>query len=141
MPGMAIQCCNSDMCNKFLTPMYIPHSTTTELPKINSNSVPLMAFILSMVICLLVSFIVIGWVYLRYRKKEKNRLYALASSDSYLSGNSNLLQTLIGHSSGSGSGIPLLVRIIFIQIKNRLLFKKFSSYILGSKNNCQTNTN
>lgn len=139
MPGMAIQCCNSDMCNKFLTPMYTPHSTTTELPKIHSNSVPLMAFILSMIFCLVVSFIIIGWAYLRYRKKEKNRLYALASSDSYLSGNSNLLQTLIGHSSGSGSGIPLLVRIIFIEIKTGHCLNIFC--ILGSKNNCQTNTN
>lgn len=141
MPGMAIQCCNTDMCNKGLRPMYTPHTTTTELPPIHSNSLPLMAFILSMIICLLISFIIIGWVYFRYRKKEKNRLYALASSDSYLSGNSNLLQTLIGHSSGSGSGIPLLVRIILIKIKYRTLFKHFMYYILGSKNNCQTNTN
>lgn len=121
MSGLAIQCCNSDLCNKDLKPMYTPHTTTTELPKIHSNSVPLMAFILSMTICLFVSFIIIGWVYLRYRRKEKNRLYALASSDSYLSGNSNLLQTLIGHSSGSGSGIPLLVRILTNKHKTHYL--------------------
>jgi len=108
--GLAIQCCNSDMCNKDIRPMYIPHSTTTVPPKVHINSVPYIAFMLSMIICLLVSAIIIGWIYLRYRRREKNRLYALASTDSYISGNSNLLQTLIGHSSGSGSGIPLLVR-------------------------------
>jgi len=97
------------MCNKDIIPMYIPHSTTTVPPKVHINSVPYIAFMLSMVICLLVSAIIIG-SYLRYRRREKNRLYALASTDSYISGNNNLLQTLIGHSSGSGSGIPLLVR-------------------------------
>ncbi|CAH1710576.1 bone morphogenetic protein receptor type-1B-like [Aphis gossypii] len=116
--GLAIQCCNSDMCNKDIRPMYIPHSTTTVPPKVHINSVPYIAFMLSMIICLLVSAIIIGWIYLRYRRREKNRLYALASTDSYISGNSNLLQTLIGHSSGSGSGIPLLVqRTIAKQIR------------------------
>jgi len=91
--------------------MYTPRSTTTVPPKVQINSVPYIAFLLSLVICLLVSAIIIGWIYLRYRRQEKNRLYALTSTESYISGTSNLLQTLIGHSSGSGSGIPLLVRI------------------------------
>lgn len=112
MSGLAIQCCNSDMCNKNLKPKYIPHTTTTEPPEAQTNYVPIIAFSLSMVICLLITFTIAGWIFLRYRKKEKNRLYTLASTDSCISGNSNLLQTLIGQSSGSGSGIPLLVRII-----------------------------
>lgn len=98
--------------------MYTPHPTTTIPPKVQINSLPYLAFMLSMITCLLVSAIIIGLIYLRYRRREKNRLYALASTDSYISGNSNLLQTLIGQSSGSGSGIPLLVRIILI--KHRL---------------------
>lgn len=106
-----------------MRPKYIPHTTTTGPPQVHINSLPYIAFGLSMVICLLVSIIVIGWVYLRYRRREKNRLYALASTDSYISGNSNLLQTLIGHSSGSGSGIPLLVRIIWILIVHISVFK------------------
>ncbi|XP_050525051.1 bone morphogenetic protein receptor type-1B-like [Daktulosphaira vitifoliae] len=116
--GLAIQCCNTDMCNKEIHPIYTPHTTTTPPPKIQINSVPYIAFMLSMITCLLISAIVIGWFYIRYRRREKNRLYALASTDSYISGNSNLLQTLIGHSSGSGSGIPLLVqRTIAKQIR------------------------
>lgn len=108
------------MCNKDIRPP-IPHYTTsTAAPKLQtSNSVPFVAFLLSMVTCLLVSVLVIGWMYLRYRRKEKNRLYALASTDSYVSGNSNLLQTLIGHSSGSGSGIPLLVSIYRLLVETK----------------------
>ncbi|XP_025409657.1 bone morphogenetic protein receptor type-1B isoform X1 [Sipha flava] len=116
--GRGIQCCSTDMCNKDITPMYIPHTTTTVPPKVHINSVPYIAFMLSMITCLLVSVIIMCWVYLRYRRREKNRLHALPSTDSYISGNSNLLQTLIGHSSGSGSGIPLLVqRTIAKQIR------------------------
>lgn len=102
------------MCNKNLRPKYTPHTTTTEPPATESDYIPIIAFSLSMVICLLITFAIAGWIFLRYRKREKSRLYTLASTDSYTSGNSNLLQTLIGHSSGSGSGIPLLVRIILI---------------------------
>lgn len=110
LSGLAIQCCNSDMCNKNLKPKYTPHTTTTELPITEYDYIPIIAFSLSMVICLLITFAIAGWIFLRYRKKEKSRLYTLASTDSYTSGNSNLLQTLIGQSSGSGSGIPLLVQ-------------------------------
>lgn len=122
--GLAIQCCSTEMCNKNIKPTYIPRPVvTTETPKVHINSMPYIAFMLSMVICLLVSAIIIGWVYFRYRRREKNRLYALASTDSYISGNSNLLQTLIGHSSGSGSGIPLLVSTILIKFKHKTVYK------------------
>lgn len=125
MYGLAIQCCNSDMCNKDIRPVYVPHTTTTLPPKIQANSTPVIAFVLSMFLCLLVSAIIIGWVYFRYRRREKNRLYALASTDSYISANSNLLQTLIGHSSGSGSGIPLLVSSLLVIIYCETLFTLF----------------
>jgi len=122
------------MCNKNLKPRYASHTTTTEAPVVETSYLPIIAFSLSMVICLLITFAIAGWIFLRYRKKEKNRLYTLASTDSYTSGNSNLLQTLIGHSSGSGSGIPLLVSnmncyLTSVHYLNILI-------IIGSKNDC-----
>lgn len=110
--------------------MYIPHTTTTVPPKVQINSVPYIAFLLSMVTCLLISATIMCWVYLRYRRRKKNRLHALPSTDSYISGNSNLLQTLIGHSSGSGSGIPLLVRMLIPMTMKQFIYILTFKYLL-----------
>lgn len=104
------------MCNQGIRPMYTPHTTTTVPPKPIVDPVQYIAFGLSMAACIILTAIISGWMYYRYRKREKNRLYALTPTDSYLL-SGNMLHTFIGHSSGSGSGIPLLVKNIPIDFK------------------------
>lgn len=111
--GKSIECCNStDLCNKNLTPMYRPRTTTPPTPTISlQEAVPYIIILLSLTLCLVVFLLLVVCVYVRYKKKEESgKLYLVEGSrDAYLT-SSHTLQDLIDQSSGSGSGLPLLVQ-------------------------------
>ncbi|GLH09114.1 Receptor protein serine/threonine kinase [Gryllus bimaculatus] len=106
----SIQCCNDiDLCNRNLMPI-LP-STPRPVTQYD-DTVPYIVLIVSVTICLLLFLIIVTFVYLRYKKKEDQRRQCLLQSrtcDPYL-GPGGTLQDLIEQSSGSGSGLPLLVQ-------------------------------
>uniref|UniRef100_A0A1B6BX14 receptor protein serine/threonine kinase n=1 Tax=Clastoptera arizonana TaxID=38151 RepID=A0A1B6BX14_9HEMI len=109
--GKSIQCCNyTDLCNKLIIPTYQPR-TTMSPPLSLEETIPYIALLISVTICLIVFLIIVTFVYLRYKKREESRQMYLVHDprDVYMS-SSNTLKHLIDQSSGSGSGLPLLVQ-------------------------------
>ncbi|XP_075238301.1 serine/threonine receptor kinase thickveins isoform X2 [Lycorma delicatula] len=111
--GKSIQCCNDrNLCNQDLRPTYQPRSTPSPSPNLSfEEAVPYIVLLVSLTVCFIIFLIIITCVYLRYKKREEGRqLYLMQGSrDAYLA-TSNTLQDLIDQSSGSGSGLPLLVQ-------------------------------
>ncbi|XP_046405242.1 bone morphogenetic protein receptor type-1B [Ischnura elegans] len=108
----SIMCCNdSDLCNKYLVPEYEVRTPTPENTH-NDDGVHHVALMISFTLCLFMFLILVTFTYLRIRKREDRRRAFIAESankDPYLS-SSGTLQELIEQSSGSGSGLPLLVQ-------------------------------
>ncbi|XP_014257195.1 bone morphogenetic protein receptor type-1B isoform X2 [Cimex lectularius] len=110
----SIQCCNnSDLCNKYLNPpLTIPRTNSPPTPSILlHDTMPYIALLASFTVCVIVFLLIITFFYLKYKKKEESgKLYLVEGSrDAYLT-QSHTLQDLIEQSSGSGSGLPLLVQ-------------------------------
>ena len=115
-----IECCSDrDLCNQALVPMYTP------TPDIEDNvmdsldpSVYHVALLVSLTICLVIFILLVTFAYLRYKHREDRRQrYMEESSNGGRSGQEELgmpgastLSELIEQSSGSGSGLPLLVQ-------------------------------
>ncbi|XP_050297891.1 bone morphogenetic protein receptor type-1B isoform X2 [Anthonomus grandis grandis] len=110
--GKSIQCCDdSDFCNKNLKPMY-SLKPTTDVPTFGTpDNLPYIVLLTSVTFCLSLFLLAIAFVYIKYRKKEAN-LYAKGyASEKYP--NMEIhgpLTSLIEQSSGSGSGLPILVQ-------------------------------
>ena len=116
----SIECCSErDLCNQALVPMYTP------TPDIEDNvtdsldpSVYHVALLVSLTICLVIFILLVTFAYLRYKHREDRRQrYMEESSNGGRSGQEELgmpgastLSELIEQSSGSGSGLPLLVQ-------------------------------
>lgn len=102
-------CCDDkDFCNKNFELPLIPE--TTKPPPLNQESEPpnihFIALTISLIVCVVISLVVIIIFYFMYKRRERSRLQkSLLSSI----GN-NHLSHLIEQSSGSGSGLPLLVQ-------------------------------
>lgn len=110
--GKNIACCDSgDMCNENLHPNYIPRTTTLPPPletqPIDDTAVHYLALLTSMCVCISAFVIVILVVYITYKRREKLRKQ-MCLLESGLS--TSPLTDLIDQSSGSGSGLPLLVQ-------------------------------
>lgn len=111
--GKSIECCdNLDLCNHELSPSYPIRTTTPSPANIYDESVHYIALIVSLTVCLTVFLVIVTFVYIRYRKREDQRkqqyLVKNQRNCSYLP-NGNL-NDWIEQSSGSGSGLPLLVQ-------------------------------
>ncbi|KAJ8894371.1 hypothetical protein PR048_007022 [Dryococelus australis] len=112
--GHAILCCDSkDLCNKDLNPKIV-YQNITPLPDLNyDETIPYIALIVSVTVCLIVLIAVLAFFYLKFKKREDMRKMCLVPGgrgyDPYLT-SSGTLQDLIDQSSGSGSGLPLLVQ-------------------------------
>lgn len=111
-----IQCCeDSDFCNKDLKPMYTPRPTT-DVPSFGTtDNLPYIVLLTSVTFCLTLVLLGIAFVYIKYRRKEVQSKFNLYSKG-YLSEkcpNMEIhgpLASLIEQSSGSGSGLPILVQ-------------------------------
>ncbi|XP_041364956.1 bone morphogenetic protein receptor type-1B-like [Gigantopelta aegis] len=113
----AIACCDEmNGCNKDLTPTYVER-TTTELPENNRpvkyDSITHMALLISVTVCLVILIITVTFVYLRYRKRELEREQILeeAENETFICPGETINELIEqSQSSGSGSGLPLLVQ-------------------------------
>lgn len=111
--GKSIECCDtSDLCNRDLTPSYPIRTTTPSPANIYDESVHYIALIVSLTICVTVFLVIVTYVYIRYRKREDQRkqqyLVKNQRNCGYVPNGS--LNDWIEQSSGSGSGLPLLVQ-------------------------------
>ncbi|XP_026683369.1 bone morphogenetic protein receptor type-1B-like [Diaphorina citri] len=96
------------MCNQELRPTYRPHTTLAPPPLVSwDDSVHYFALLISLTVCLVVFLVVISYVYLRYKRAEMSRQAYLRSA-AFLS--RPTLDGLMDQTSGSGSGLPLLVQ-------------------------------
>ncbi|KAK2150729.1 hypothetical protein LSH36_393g02035 [Paralvinella palmiformis] len=113
-----IACCNnSSFCNQGLVP--IPVQATTTPSGVGNRSlfednVTQIALLVSVTLCLMLLIITIAFIYLRYRRKENRRGRYLDAEDectTYLPPGESLKELIEqSQSSGSGSGLPLLVQ-------------------------------
>jgi len=113
-----IACCTDhDLCNKDLTPLYEP--TRDELDTVSEPldpSVYHVALLVSLTICLVIFILLVTFAYLRYKHREDRRQRYMAetgvSRTEDIGGmpGTSTLSELIEQSSGSGSGLPLLVQ-------------------------------
>lgn len=115
----SIQCCNDfDMCNYNLRPMYQERPTPKNADFSTAESLPYLVLLTSVTICIVICLLVIAILYVRFRKKEVQRKFH-AYTKGYVSGGEKFhpgmdihgpLSNLIEKSSGSGSGLPILVQ-------------------------------
>lgn len=103
MHEKTITCCNSSLCNKDHFPElnYKSHPTVSPNPIVIASNASLivLAFVLSAILVIIA--ITTGIIYLRCRKKER---------EPCLVPSQGTLKEFIDQSSGSGSGLPLLVQ-------------------------------
>jgi len=113
----SIACChNTDQCNKLLSPMYEIQSTTPDPNLIgfgSNQNLHYLALLVSVTASLIIFIIMVTYAYVRYKKKEDERQMSIKNLNCvpYLGGNTSI-KDMVDHSqsSGSGSGLPLLVQ-------------------------------
>lgn len=112
----SIQCCNDkDLCNKNLKPT-LPERRPPESPDFGSpDSLPFTVLLTTVTFCLTLVLLVIAIIYIKNRKKEVQRKFSLYSKNYPAEKCPNMeihgpLASLIEQSSGSGSGLPILVQ-------------------------------
>lgn len=100
--GKSIYCCNdTDFCNEKKIPQIIPRSTIAPDPIAIASGAPLIVLAVTLSICLMIFIMAMILIYQRYRRKERGPC---------LVSNQGTLKDLIEQTSGSGSGLPLLVQ-------------------------------
>ena len=68
MQGKSILCCNrTNLCNMFLQPEPVRSGTTPRPTLGYDDSIPYIALIISITVCLIAFLIIVACVYLRYR--------------------------------------------------------------------------
>ncbi|XP_045476224.1 bone morphogenetic protein receptor type-1B-like isoform X2 [Harmonia axyridis] len=111
----SIQCCDdTNQCNRNLKPFY-PERPTTEAPTFNQfNNLPYIVLLTSVTVCLTIFLLVIAIIYKKYNRKDFQRKHNLCPKN-YPVKYPNMevhgpLSNLLDQSSGSGSGLPILVQ-------------------------------
>lgn len=109
--GKNIECCDSEnFCNKLVHPKYIPRTTTPPPAQpIDDSTVYLVALIGSMLVCIAACLMVILALYVIQKRRERKRRQACLI-ESIRSSHTSPLTSLVERTSGSGSGLPLLVQ-------------------------------
>lgn len=92
-----------------MLPEYVPKTTTPPpMANVNDPSVHTLALIASVIICLVAFVVVTIAAFVMFKKREKRKPHCLI--DSVCNPNLSPLADLVEQSSGSGSGLPLLVQ-------------------------------
>lgn len=112
MHGINVKCCDdADYCNRDDELELIPR--TTEPPPQTAPPPPpnihLIALIVSLLVCATVFLVMITIVYMTFKKRERRRRQTRLMDSIGISQTSPLSE-LMEQSSGSGSGLPLLVQ-------------------------------
>ncbi|ELU04731.1 hypothetical protein CAPTEDRAFT_111904 [Capitella teleta] len=107
-----IECCSdAALCNFNLNPQLTFPPTTQPSGDTNLTQI---ALLVSVTVCLIILIITITFVYLRYKRREVRRAQYLEEAehcDSYIPSGESLKELIDrSQSSGSGSGLPLLVQ-------------------------------
>ena len=117
-----IECCSDrDLCNQDLVPMYTPTPDIEDTVMDSLDpSVYHVALLVSLTICLVIFILLVTFAYLRYKHREDRRQRYMEESSQGRGGGEEMgggampgastLSELIEQSSGSGSGLPLLVQ-------------------------------
>lgn len=111
----SIQCCNhKDMCNVDLRPTY-PERPTPEAPLFPSpDSLPFIVLLTTVTFCLTIVLFVGAVVFIKNRRKVQNKFNVYSKNYPPEKFNNidvnGPLASLIEQSSGSGSGLPILVQ-------------------------------
>lgn len=121
----SISCCSDyDLCNKDLNPVYTPSKGAGNSASNNgahgfdplNPSVYHVALSVSLAVCLVVFIILLTFAYLRYKQREQRiqryitEAGSNTTSDDFCLPGTSTLSELLEQSSGSGSGLPLLVQ-------------------------------
>jgi len=112
-----IACCAEyDLCNKDLTPTYEARNVEeNDSGNPMDPSVYHVALLVSLTIGLVFVILLVTFIYLRYKHREDRRQRYMTESgasrrDDFGAPGTSTLSELIDQSSGSGSGLPLLVQ-------------------------------
>lgn len=101
----SIKCCSTDLCNKNLEPK-ISEQTTTVPAVVNlNNTVPTLA-LGTVIFALMTMMFVAAVFFIRHRRAKRRKQRLLGGLNPHLPP----LPALMDQSSGSGSGLPLLVQ-------------------------------
>lgn len=113
LAGQNIKCCDSgEMCNKDIELEFQAPSTTespSETQQIDQFSYNQMALLLSLGVCAILFLVIVLVVLVTYRRRETKRKQACLLESGH-SSHLSPLNDLFEQSSGSGSGLPLLVQ-------------------------------
>jgi len=123
-PRNILCCASAPLCNQDLSPVYEPRRELvgeegTGAGGLVDPSVVYVALLVSLTICLVCFILLLTCAYLKYKHREDRRQQARnmhatqGQSDQLLggiSGGLKSLSSLVEESSGSGSGLPLLVQ-------------------------------
>ncbi|KAJ8287267.1 hypothetical protein GJAV_G00049590 [Gymnothorax javanicus] len=105
-----LECCtDQDFCNRDLHPTLPPLKT----PSYVDSSVHHMALFISASVCSLILALVVVFCYFRYKRQESQPLYSISlePEEIYIPSGESLRDLIEqSQSSGSGSGLPLLVQ-------------------------------
>jgi bone morphogenetic protein receptor type-1B len=108
--GKNILCCDDeDFCNQKLQPVYTPRTTETPPPQeqFDETNIHVIALIASLVICVSAFLAVVAAMGITYRRRERLRKQQRLM-DSMC--NTHYITDMVEQSSGSGSGLPLLIQ-------------------------------
>lgn len=115
--GKNIICCsNGDLCNKELLPDFTPRTTLpppTEHIPTRPSTVPQMILFVSMLFCTISFVLIVIFVFISFKRREnkrKRRNQRQMQPNSNGGTNLSPLTNMVEQSSGSGSGLPLLVQ-------------------------------
>ncbi|XP_064418754.1 bone morphogenetic protein receptor, type IAa isoform X1 [Latimeria chalumnae] len=105
-PRRTIECCQSDFCNRDLQPTLPP--VEPDIPDVSAHW---LALLISVTICSIALIILTTIIYFKYKADRRRYNQDLEQDEAFISAGESLKDLIDqSQSSGSGSGLPLLVQ-------------------------------